>query len=161
MAMLKNKHLAFSLILVCLIVVSPMAKAQLGGLGGLGINFIVISGRVSCTLNATLNGASAPPFPNATVQLQCGPLNTVVATTTTNVNGIFTFLPNQIPVPLNTLLSSCRVFVATSLASCNARLPLVNLASPLNVVGTLGNGFINIILVGPTGFIPSVPLPIN
>lgn len=41
MAMLKNKHITFSLILVCLIVVSPMAKAQLGGLlggggGGLG-----------------------------------------------------------------------------------------------------------------------------
>ncbi|KAH0943576.1 hypothetical protein HID58_003213, partial [Brassica napus] len=35
MTMLKNKRITFSLIFVCLVMVSPMAKAQLGGLGGL------------------------------------------------------------------------------------------------------------------------------
>ena len=35
MTMLKNKRITFSLIFVCLVMVSPVAKAQLGGLGGL------------------------------------------------------------------------------------------------------------------------------
>ncbi|KAL0719348.1 hypothetical protein Bca4012_068672 [Brassica carinata] len=33
--MLENKRITFSLIFVCLVMVSPMVKAQLGGLGGL------------------------------------------------------------------------------------------------------------------------------
>ncbi|KAL1191902.1 Phylloplanin [Cardamine amara subsp. amara] len=152
MAMLKNKHVTFSLILFCLAVVSPMAKAQLGGL-----NIITITGAVFCTVNATVNGTSAPPFPGATVQLQCGPANAVVTTAITNLNGVFTILTTQ---PLATLLSTCRLVVTTPLASCNATLPNVNLTSTLTLVGSLITGLINLIIVVPTGFIPSVPLPL-
>lgn len=60
MAITKNKNITFSLVLLCLIVVSPMAKAQLG-LGSL-INPI-INGAVFCTVNgAPLNGTSAAAF---------------------------------------------------------------------------------------------------
>lgn len=71
MAMIKNKHITFSLILVFLIVVSPMAKAQLGlgGLGGLlgglvnGIFSVVnITGVLFCSPNGALNGTSTPAF---------------------------------------------------------------------------------------------------
>lgn len=78
MAMIKNKHITFSLIFVCLIVVSPVAKAQLGlgglggGLGGLGgligglvnglFSVVNITGVLFCSPNGALNGTSTPAF---------------------------------------------------------------------------------------------------
>ncbi|VVA97903.1 unnamed protein product [Arabis nemorensis] len=141
MTMLKNKHITFSLILVCLVVVSPMAKAH-------------IQGVLACTVNGNLplTGTSAPPFANAGVQLQCGRQNTVVATSTTNSAGIFALPSNLIQMLLSTLLSDCRLVVTTPLATCNASLPLGNLVSQLTVVGSTVNGLLNVVNIAPSGF---------
>ncbi|EFH59276.1 hypothetical protein ARALYDRAFT_318437 [Arabidopsis lyrata subsp. lyrata] len=181
MAMLKNKHMTVSLILVCLIVVSPMAEAQLGlggggggggggligglgglvgGLGGLvgalvgGIlNLVNINGVVFCSLNGALNGTSTPAFANAGVQLQCGRQNRVVSTATTNAAGLFTLPTDTIQMLLSTLLSDCRVVVTTPLSTCNANLPSVgNLVSRLAMIGNSLTGLLNIISIIPAGF---------
>ena len=78
MAMLRNKNITFSLILMCLIVASPIANAQLGGLGGglgglgglLGglTSIINIQGLLMCsvigTVVSTNNTTVVPPFPS-------------------------------------------------------------------------------------------------
>ncbi|VVA97901.1 unnamed protein product [Arabis nemorensis] len=161
MAMLKNKHITFSLILVCLIVLSPMANAQiLSGLlsvlpvpggGGLGIpNLVnVQAGVLFCTINGTSAGTSALPFANAGVQLQCGSQNIVVANTTTNSAGIIAFPSTVLQMLLPTFLSNCRLVVTTPLATCNPSLPLGSLVSPLAFVS---NTVLNLVSVVPTGF---------
>lgn len=59
---IKNKNMAFSLILMCFIVVSPMANAQFGGLPG--TNILNIQGLVTCSINGSVstNGTVIPPF---------------------------------------------------------------------------------------------------
>lgn len=86
MAMFKNKHMIFSLILVCLIVVSPMAEAQLGlgglvgGLGGIGglvgglLNLVNINGVIFCSANGAPNGTSTPVFASKLSILLLSPL---------------------------------------------------------------------------------------
>ncbi|KAL1223680.1 Phylloplanin [Cardamine amara subsp. amara] len=164
MAMIKNKHITFSLIMVCLIVVSPMAEAQLGlggllgGLGGLvnGLLSVVnITGVLFCSPTGALNGTSTPAFANAGVQLQCGRRNTVVSTATTNSAGIFSLPSNLIQMLLSTLLSDCRLVVTTPLSTCNADLASVgNLVSRLTMIGSSVNGILNIIDIIPAGFLP-------
>ncbi|KFK39011.1 hypothetical protein AALP_AA3G189100 [Arabis alpina] len=124
-----------------------------GGLGGL-LSLANIDGVIFCTANGNLplTGTSAPPFANAGVQLQCGRQNTVVATSTTNSVGIFSFPANLIQMVLRTLISDCRVVVTTPLATCNANLPLGSLVSQLAVVGSTINGLLNVVNVAPTGF---------
>ncbi|KAF3506366.1 hypothetical protein F2Q69_00003627 [Brassica cretica] len=52
MAMLiKNKNITFSLVLICLIVVSPVAKAQLDGLLGRDPKIVSIQGRMTCSID--------------------------------------------------------------------------------------------------------------
>ncbi|XP_010487530.1 PREDICTED: phylloplanin-like [Camelina sativa] len=151
MAIIKNKHVTFSLVLLCLIVVSPMAKAQLLNL----VNVPLITGVLSCTVNgAPLNGTSTLAFVNAIVQLQCGSQNTVVSETTTNVAGIFMLSTNALSIPA--ILSGCRLVVPTPRASCNATLPSTGqLVSPLNLVGSLVSGILNIVPIVPAGFVPT------
>jgi hypothetical protein len=154
MAVIK-KHITFSLVLLCLIVVSPMANAQ-SGLGG--INVPIINGVLFCTINgAPLNGTPAPAFANAVVQLQCGNLNRVVAETITNIAGLFTFSTNGIQISLPTLLNDCRIVVPTPRSSCDATLPSTGqLISQLNLVGSIVSGLLNIVAILPTGFIPTI-----
>ncbi|CAL9221105.1 unnamed protein product [Arabidopsis halleri] len=157
MAVIKNKNITFSLVLLCLIVVSPMANAQIGGINVPIINPI-ISGVLFCTINgAPLNGTSAPAFANAVVQLQCGSQNTVVAETITSITGLFTFSTNGIQISLPTLLNGCRIVVPTPRSSCNSTLPSTGqLISQLNLVGSLISGLLNLVAILPTGFIPTV-----
>ncbi|KAJ0238461.1 hypothetical protein HA466_0240970 [Hirschfeldia incana] len=159
MTMVKNKRIIFSLIFVCLVMVSPMAKAQLGGLlggggggggggvaglltglggllgnGGLGGGGVLggILGLINIqgVLRCSANGnVSAPAFVNAGVQLQCGGQNNVVSTSTTNSAGLFSMQLNPIQLVLSTLLSDCQVAVTTPLSTCNAALPTGQLLS--------------------------------
>ncbi|XP_019096695.1 PREDICTED: phylloplanin-like [Camelina sativa] len=169
MALFKNKRMIFSLILVCLIVVSPVAEAQLGlggivgGLGGLGglvggivgglLNLVNVNGVIFCSLNGALNGTSTPVFANAGVQLQCGRQNRVVSTATTNAAGLFSLPTNAIQMLLSTLLSDCRVVVTTPLSTCNAELPSVgSLVSRLTMIGSSVSGLLSIVDIIPAGF---------
>nr|VDC77323.1 unnamed protein product [Brassica rapa] len=177
MTMLKNKRITFSLIFVCLVMVSPMAKAQLGGLlgggglggllgnGGLGgllgggggggvlggiLGLINIQGVLRCSANGNV---SAPAFVNAGVQLQCGGQNNVVSTSTTNAAGLFSMLVNPIQLVLSTLLSDCQVAVTTPLSTCNAALPTGQLlSSSLAMVGETVSGLLRVANLRPTGF---------
>ncbi|KAL0717330.1 hypothetical protein Bca4012_066652 [Brassica carinata] len=134
MAMLiKNKNLAFSLILMCLIVVSPVANAQVGVVLG-GTNVVNVQGLVTCSINGSVstNATVIPPF----------------AVTTTGANGVFSFPSNTIlPISLSTLLASgCRVIVTTPLSRCNASLPTNGLlTAPINLAGTTINRGITIL----------------
>ncbi|CAH8337712.1 unnamed protein product [Eruca vesicaria subsp. sativa] len=147
MAMLiKNKNMAFSLILMCLMVVSPMAKAQLGGLLS-GPSVINIQGAVMCSINGSVaTNATSIPFAGARVLLQCAGQN--ITTTTTDANGVFSFSPNLALLnSLSALLSSgCRVIVTTPLSACNANLPTNSvLMATVNLAGTILTGGINIL----------------
>ncbi|XP_056854086.1 phylloplanin-like [Raphanus sativus] len=168
MTMLKNKRITFSLIFVCLVMVSPMAKAQLlGGLGAFSVvgaswwwrwwwcpwrilGLINIQGVLRCSANGNV---SAPAFVNAGVQLQCGGQNNVVSTATTNGAGLFSMLVNPIQLVLSQLLSDCQVAVTTPLATCNAALPTGQLlSSPLALVGETVSGLLRVANLRPTGF---------
>ncbi|KAL5541875.1 hypothetical protein UlMin_009585 [Ulmus minor] len=142
------------------VMAAPIAEAQLGGLGGLGgivgglLGLIRIQGSVSCSLNGGINanGIAAPAFPNALVQLQCGN-GTVVSSSTTNSGGIFSMVLDPFQFILSSLLTDCRLAVATPLASCNASLPSVGgLLSPLQFIGNTLNGLLNIANIIPAGF---------
>ncbi|KAF8047249.1 hypothetical protein N665_3130s0002 [Sinapis alba] len=142
---IKNKNMAFSLILMCFIVV-PMANAQLlGGLLGL-TNVVNIQGLVTCSINGSVstNTTTIPPFAGVPVVLQCAGVN--ISTTTTGANGVFSFPSNTI-LPISTLLSpGCRVIVAAPLSRCNATLPTRGvLTAPLTLAGTIVTGGINIL----------------
>ncbi|CAF1704805.1 unnamed protein product [Brassica oleracea var. botrytis] len=98
MAMLiKNKNITFSLVLICLIVVSPVAKAQLDGLLGRDPKIVSIQGRMTCSIDG--NPISPPPA-GSPVMLQCGGKN--VATTNTDIGGGFSFPSNTVStIPLS------------------------------------------------------------
>ncbi|KAJ0249204.1 hypothetical protein HA466_0147430 [Hirschfeldia incana] len=151
---IKNKNMAFSLILMCFMVVSPMANAQTGGLlggllGGVAMPIVNLQGLVTCSINGSVstNTTTIPPFAGVPVVLQCAGQN--VSTTTTGANGVFSFPSiTALPVPLlSTLLASgCRAIVTAPLSTCNASLPTSGLlTATMNLVGsTLGSG-INIL----------------
>ncbi|XP_047332157.1 phylloplanin-like [Impatiens glandulifera] len=85
-----------------------------------------------------------PPFPNATVQLECGSGN-VLASTTTNSAGSFSIIVNLFTNLVN-ILSGCKIAVPTPLSSCNASLPSTgSLFSPLQQIGpNIVNGILNV-----------------
>ncbi|CAN8259041.1 unnamed protein product [Cochlearia groenlandica] len=149
MAILKNKNITFSLIMICLVVVSPMANAQLGGLGGiLGfLNIFNIEGLLGCSINGSITPrnvtsvpSTIPPFPNARVSLVCGGQN--VSSTVTNSGGLFSIPTLGLPLSLTQLLTNCRIVVTTPLSTCNSTLPSTGtLTSPVNLAGSIiGNG---------------------
>ncbi|KAJ0264263.1 hypothetical protein HA466_0026470 [Hirschfeldia incana] len=182
MTMLKNKRMTFSLIFVCLVMVSPMAKAQRGrvnflfeglpivgdlvspGVGGGVVRGVIGGGgvpggilgliNIQGVLRCSANGnVSAPAFVNADVQLQCGGQNNVVSTSTTNSAGIFSILVNPIQLVLSTLQSDCQVAVTTPLSTCNAALPTDQLlSSSLARVGETVSGPLRVVNLRPTGF---------
>ncbi|XP_010548984.1 PREDICTED: phylloplanin [Tarenaya hassleriana] len=157
--MAMNKTLFLFFFFFCLLVVTvPMAKAQLGGIGGL-LGLIRIQGTVFCSLNGNVTSltnvtSSTPVFPNAQVQLQCGPENIVVSTTSTNLSGAFSMILDPLQFLLSTLVSDCRLSVTTPLSVCNATLPSVGglLSSPLKLVGNTVTGLLSIINLAPLGF---------
>ncbi|XP_076894550.1 phylloplanin-like [Bidens hawaiensis] len=136
------------ILITILVVVFAEAQAEAQGLPPLLTAVFNVSGIVSCSINAT---TTAPPFPNALVQLSCG-RNTIASAVTNAIGGFNIFVtPSQ--VNLGALLSSsCRVIVATPLATCNETLPLTGtLQGPLQLVGSTVLGVLNI-----TSLIPSV-----
>ncbi|KAI7756365.1 hypothetical protein M8C21_011107 [Ambrosia artemisiifolia] len=103
---------------------------------------ITINGTIFCSLNGTIvvNGSNpTPPFANAQVNLVCG--RNVIASTRTNEAGAFTLIVNAIRGFLASLLSSCRIVVATPLSTCNATLPSTgNLTGSLVLVNVTPQG---------------------
>ncbi|KAI7743438.1 hypothetical protein M8C21_011289 [Ambrosia artemisiifolia] len=100
------------LIPLLVIFVGTQAEAQLPPLlppVSVGTLFS-ISGIVSCSVNASVNGSNilTPPFRNASVELSCG--GNVIATATTNESGVFVILDRR-GAMLSTLLSTCKVNV--------------------------------------------------
>nr|CAD1828487.1 unnamed protein product [Ananas comosus var. bracteatus] len=89
------------------------AQAQLGR--------ALISGIVPCSTGNLINAATAPVFPNATVQVRCG--GNVLASTTTDSNGAFSMSLDLVSSLLSALMNSCNLVVDTPLISCNASLP--------------------------------------
>ncbi|KAL0857428.1 hypothetical protein Bca101_062582 [Brassica carinata] len=181
MTMLKNKRITLSLIFVCLVMVSPMAKAQLQGgqLGNIPIvgaltrpvlgRGVIVGGdgvidsggvvggilgliNIQGVLRCSANGnVSAPAFINAGVQLQCRGQNKIISTSTTNSAGLFSMLVN--PLQLSTPLSDCHVAVTTPLSTCNAALPTGQLlSSSLARVGETVSGPLRVAHLRPTGF---------
>ncbi|XP_056844611.1 phylloplanin-like [Raphanus sativus] len=172
MAILRNKNITFSLILMCLIVVSPIANAQLGGLGGLGgllggllgsiTSIFNIQGLLRCSVTGTVSTNNVtsvpPPFPNAGIVLQCAGQN--VSSTTTNANGVFS-LPTMGTIfsPSTLLNSGCRIIVTTPLTSCNASLPAGGLLmAPLALLGATSSNGLSILDLVP-GLFSVVPNP--
>ncbi|KAB1213973.1 Phylloplanin [Morella rubra] len=145
-----------SILLVFLVLAAaaaPIAVAQLGLLNGL-LGLISIKGTVACSLGGgtAASGSALPVFPNALVQLQCGPGN-VVASSTTNGSGVFSIILDPLQMLLSSLLNNCGLVVNTPLASCNAQLPaLGGLRSPLQFIGSTVQGLLNIANVIPTEF---------
>ncbi|XP_030974070.1 phylloplanin-like [Quercus lobata] len=107
---------------------------------------------VPCSLGA--NVTATPPFPNAQVQLRCGAGN-VVASTTTNASGVFSFSLDSTRVFLSAKahLSNCNLVVITPLSTCSSTLPAVGvLESPIQFIGfSLLRGHIALIF-RPLGF---------
>ncbi|KAG2317743.1 hypothetical protein Bca52824_020865 [Brassica carinata] len=169
MTMLRNKNITFSLMLMCLIVVSPIANAQLiggsgnggSGLGGIGSLFgglpdvFNIQGLLMCSATGTVstnNETSTPPFPNADVVFQCDGRN--VSSTTTTANGLFSIpTVGTLLSPSSVLNSACRLIVTTPLSNCNVSLPANGiLMAPLSLAGTAAGGGLNIFSIVPSAF---------
>ncbi|KAM3707750.1 hypothetical protein ACJW31_02G047200 [Castanea mollissima] len=93
-------------------------------------------------------------FLDAQVQLQCGAGN-VVATTTTNAAGVFSFSLDAIRLSLSATLglSACDLVVITPLSTCNSTLPAVGvLESDIQFVATNVVGARIIFNFRPVGF---------
>ncbi|KAF8047248.1 hypothetical protein N665_3130s0001 [Sinapis alba] len=121
MAMLiRNKNITFSLILICLIVVSPMAKAQLDGLLGRDPKIASIEGRIMCSIDG--NPTATPPA-GSPVMLQCGGTN--VTTTNTGVGGVFSFPSNTVSnISLSEVINDgCSAMATSPLSTCNPSPP--------------------------------------
>ncbi|KAJ4764514.1 hypothetical protein LUZ62_074889 [Rhynchospora pubera] len=125
-------------------VVTPIAHAQLGLLGGL-LSLISVKGLVPCSIgDNSSNSSITSVFPNAGVQLICG--GNVVGSTTTNSNGAFSIVGLLTLVP--NLLGSCKIVVTTPLASCNVSLPSTGyLTAQLDPISNL---------LGIINFVPGV-----
>ncbi|KAM3755569.1 hypothetical protein ACB098_02G049200 [Castanea mollissima] len=101
----------------------PIAKATLP-IGAGTVVFQVQPSFVPCFINCSLGAnVTIQAFPNAQVQLQCGAGN-VVATTTTNAAGEFSFSLDAIRLSLSETLA-CDLLVRTPLSTCNSTLPSV------------------------------------
>ncbi|XP_047319138.1 phylloplanin-like [Impatiens glandulifera] len=125
---------------ITMVMTVQMTEAQLFGQN------LNITGSVACSLNGSfgVGNASVPPFPNATVQLECGSGN-VLASTTTNSSGSFSIIVNPFTNLVN-ILSGCKIAVPTPLSSCNASLPSTgSLFFPLQQIGpNIVNGILNV-----------------
>ena len=90
---------------------------------------------------------------DARVQLQCGAV--VVATTTTNASGVFSFTLDftQVFLSAGIGLSNCNLVVTTPLSTCNPMLPPVGvLTSSIVFVGTNVLGVRVVLNFGAAGF---------
>ncbi|CAN7074623.1 unnamed protein product [Brassica oleracea var. botrytis] len=172
MAMLRNKNITFSLVLMCLIVASPIANAQLGGLGGglgglggllSGLTSIFnIQGLLMCSVTGTVstnNTTAVPPFPSKfsiltlSLSINYAKIKTTDFTTT-NAYGVFSIPTIGLPFSPSTLLSSgCRLVVTTPLTACNVSLPAAGLLmAPLSLVGIAAGDGLNIFSLVPSVF---------
>lgn len=89
---------------------------------------------------------------DALVQLKCGS-GTIVATATTNDNGVFSILMDPLKFLQSTLLQNCKLVVPTPLSTCNSSLPDVGgLVSLLRSVGRIIVGLLGIDRLVPAGF---------
>ncbi|KAM0001465.1 putative phylloplanin [Helianthus debilis subsp. tardiflorus] len=139
---------SFILISILIVIfVGTQAEAQLPPLIPVGASFN-ISGSVLCSADSSVYNVTTPtpPFRNATVQLSCG--GNVIASTTTNESGGFSFLV-RLQAILATVLASCKVDVVTPLSACNATLPstIPSLEAPLRLVGITLNS--TLLITGP------------
>ncbi|KAJ9536920.1 hypothetical protein OSB04_029653 [Centaurea solstitialis] len=136
-------------LLVMIASTSQLAQAQ--GLQSL----ISVSGLVSCspTGNIVANAPTpTPPFPNALVDVSCG--GNVISSALTNGSGRFNIILNPVQILLNNLLSpDCNVRVVTPLSNCDPTLPTTGfLQAPLQLVGTVTRGIINVLNLAPSTF---------
>ncbi|KAK2645703.1 hypothetical protein Ddye_020898 [Dipteronia dyeriana] len=147
---LNLKSLLFVSLFIAL-VAAPIAEATVL----FPIRLLQINGAVFCTPtgnNIGVNGTLSPPFPNATVRLQCGPGN-VVANAITNPLGVFsTIVLFPLNLNLSSLLNICTLVVVTPLSNCNSTLPPVGLVSPIQLNGSIIIGPVNITIIIPTRF---------
>ncbi|KAF5798808.1 putative phylloplanin [Helianthus annuus] len=129
-----------SIILITIFVVvlgSSQTKAQLPSLSLNNDGLVNVSGIIYCSVNSTIvvNGSNpTPPFPNALVLLVCG--ENLIASTMTNGIGAFNITLRGSPLRVTSLLSSCKVVVATPPSICNAALPAKPLKASLRYVGS-------------------------
>ncbi|KAI8566051.1 hypothetical protein RHMOL_Rhmol02G0009300 [Rhododendron molle] len=145
----KSHSLLFVSLMVVAMAAAPMAEAQLGLISGL-LGLIKIDGLVRCSVNASTT--TAPAFPNALVQLQCGSGN-VVSSATTNGSGLFSIVLDPLQFLLSTLLTGCNLVVKTPLSTCDSTLPGVGgLISSLQLIGNTLLGLLNITNIVPSGF---------
>ncbi|KAM4128912.1 hypothetical protein ACJW30_02G204500 [Castanea mollissima] len=111
----------------------PIAKATLGA----NVTIRAFPSRFSQNL-LRLVQCTMTTHINAQVQLQCGAGN-VVATTTTNATGVFSFSLDAIRLSLSATLglSACDLVVITPLSTCNSTLPALGvLESDIQFVAT-------------------------
>ncbi|KAM3755568.1 hypothetical protein ACB098_02G049100 [Castanea mollissima] len=149
--------MAYKLVLFVSVMVAalalPIAKATLPI--GAGVVVQVQPSFVPCSINVSLGAnVNIRAFPNAQVQLQCGAGN-VVATTTTNATGVFSFYLDAIRLSLSAALDlgACDLVVITPLSTCNSTLPAVGvLKSDIQFVATNVVGARIIFTFRPVGF---------
>ncbi|XP_076894551.1 phylloplanin-like [Bidens hawaiensis] len=113
-----------SIILITLLVVlvATQGEAQV-------TNVLEVIGNVSCTANASI------VFNDAVVDLSCG--GNVRGMAVTNAMGTFGMILSPSPFDPSTLLTSCKIILATPLSSCNSTLPSTGtIEAPLQVVNS-------------------------
>ncbi|XP_051120493.1 uncharacterized protein LOC127244151 [Andrographis paniculata] len=115
----------------------------------------------SCNGNETSNtpppsSSSSPPFHNAKVRVQCTAdviANERAPSDVTKSNGAY--LVVLVPRPnaaVSSILSACKIFVLTPLASCHPSLPQAGLVSSLKYVETVPFGSLYITYLAASGF---------
>ncbi|KAL6293451.1 hypothetical protein ACE6H2_001593 [Prunus campanulata] len=119
-----------------------------------------IQGTVFCTTDGNSGDAAdpflTPTFPNATVELQCGPANTTIALVRTIKNGVFSILLDPLTSSAGPLISSCRLVLTTPLSSCNATLSTQPFSSALQVIRPTQPHKVYLFNVFPVRFMPNV-----
>ncbi|KAJ0728662.1 putative phylloplanin [Helianthus annuus] len=129
----------FIILITVFIVVlgASQTKAQLPPISLNRDGLINVSGIIYCSVNSTIvvNGSNpTPTFPNALVLLVCG--ENLIGSTMTNGIGAFNITLRGSPLLVTTLLSSCKVVLATPPSNCNATLPAKPLQASLGYVGS-------------------------
>ncbi|TKV96197.1 hypothetical protein SEVIR_9G413900v4 [Setaria viridis] len=134
-----------SLVLAALLTV-VVAAGQVTRCAGLGASpnaSVVISGAVPCSTGNNINVATAPAFPNATVQFMCYGKAMAGATADSSGNFVIT-IPGASRDQLTAIMSNqCNLVVTTPLAACDASLAGTSgkLVSPMKFLGiTTGSG---------------------
>ncbi|CAN6325269.1 unnamed protein product [Urochloa humidicola] len=128
-----------SLVLVALLVVVVSSADQVpAALGASPSNSsVLISGIVPCAAGNSINAATAPAFPNASLNLVCG--SKVVTVATADGNGAFLISMANVSKDLmvGVLGNQCKVVVVTPLAACDKSLATATgtLTAPLKFLG--------------------------